>query len=415
VEIAHRANDLTRTLGVAFDGATMPGATSGLFVIEPGQMEIGLGIHGEPGVDDVPLANADAVAGVLVDGVLAEHPASESHRIAVVLNGLGATKYEELFVLWAAIAPRLRAHGYEIVSPEIGELITSLDMAGCSLTLTWLDDDLERYWLAPAMTPAYRRGSVDTTTTALRVVSPDAHSADVGTVAVAGEEAEAARRVVAMLGAAASAIAENEAALGALDAIAGDGDHGRGMRRGVDAAVEAATSSAASGASASQVLGAAGAAWADRAGGSSGVLWGAALMAAAGRLGSGAEDSEAIVAAVRAAADAIATLGKAELGDKTMLDALIPFSDRLAYGVAGGEPLRTAWRMAAETAGDAAKATSILRPRIGRARPLAAKSVGHPDPGAVSFALIVSALASLYEPRSGSAIDPAQVNEMRNH
>jgi D-erythrulose 4-kinase len=67
----------------------------------------------------------------------------------VILNGLGRTKYEELFVVWGSVARLLRDRGYEIVEPEVGELVTSLDMAGCSLTIMWLDDELEKYWTAP--------------------------------------------------------------------------------------------------------------------------------------------------------------------------------------------------------------------------------------------------------------------------
>ncbi|OEV17612.1 dihydroxyacetone kinase, partial [Streptomyces nanshensis] len=99
----------------------------------------------------------------LVEGLLAERPAAAAggNRVAVLLNGLGATKYEELYVLWASVAGLLAEAGLEPVRAEVGELVTSLDMAGCSLTLTWLDDELERLWLAPADTPAYRRGRLD--------------------------------------------------------------------------------------------------------------------------------------------------------------------------------------------------------------------------------------------------------------
>src|SRR6478672_12750164 len=99
------------------------------------------------------------LARTLVDGVLADRQDASSRRIAVILNGLGRTKYEELFVVWGEVARLLRERGYTIVEPEVGELVTSLDMAGCSLTLMWLDGELERYWTAPADTPAYKKGA----------------------------------------------------------------------------------------------------------------------------------------------------------------------------------------------------------------------------------------------------------------
>src|SRR4029078_684872 len=115
--------------------------------------------HVRTGVADEEIPPAPTLPQTLVDGLADEKPAFSSQRIAVILNGLGRTKYEELFVVWGTVARVLRARGDEIVEPEVGELVTSLDMAGCSLTMMWLDDELEKYWAAPADTPAYRKGS----------------------------------------------------------------------------------------------------------------------------------------------------------------------------------------------------------------------------------------------------------------
>ena len=165
--VARLANDRTRTLGVAFAGCTLPGADSPLFTVPDGQMGVGLGIHGEPGVAEADLPRAADLARRLVDGVLAEAP-GDTTRVGVILNGLGSTKYEELFVVWRSVAPMLRDAGYTLVDPEVGELVTSLDMAGCSLTLVFLDDELEALWRAPADTPAYRKGIATTGTPAPR-------------------------------------------------------------------------------------------------------------------------------------------------------------------------------------------------------------------------------------------------------
>ncbi|WP_180967301.1 dihydroxyacetone kinase family protein, partial [Zhihengliuella halotolerans] len=156
-EAGNRANDATRTLGVAFSGCTMPGEATPLFEVPDGHLGLGLGIHGEPGIKDIPLMSADELAQLLVDRVLAEAPEGAGRRVAPVLNGLGDTKYEELFLLWGRVSRLLAERGYEVVQPEVGELVTSLDMGGCSLTLMWLDPDLERWWTADAYTPAFRR------------------------------------------------------------------------------------------------------------------------------------------------------------------------------------------------------------------------------------------------------------------
>src|SRR5690606_31964082 len=142
--------------GVAFGGCTLPGAGEPLFTVPKGMMALGLGIHGEPGIRDAQIVPAGELARLLVDMVLAERPAG-ARRAAMLLNGLGATKYEELFVLWGAVEGALQAAGVDLVAPEAGEYVTSLDMQGCSLTVLWLDEELERYWLAPCDTPVFRR------------------------------------------------------------------------------------------------------------------------------------------------------------------------------------------------------------------------------------------------------------------
>ncbi|MDQ2755159.1 MAG: dihydroxyacetone kinase family protein, partial [Actinomycetota bacterium] len=229
--LARLANDRTRTLGVAFGGCTMPGADQPLFTVAAGTMGVGLGIHGEPGVEDAPLPSARDLATRLVEGVLAERPDGSSPRVAAILNGLGTTKYEELFVLWRHVSRLLAEAGVSVVEPEVGELVTSLDMSGCSLTLVWLDDELERLWRAPASTPAYRKGSAVTGPGAAPRTPPTV----VARAAVPpGSEAskECARAVLACLEEMVAAVAAAEDELGRIDAVAGDGDHGRGMVKG---------------------------------------------------------------------------------------------------------------------------------------------------------------------------------------
>lgn len=399
LEAGQRANARTRTLGVAFDGCTMPGADEPLFTVAEGRMGLGLGIHGEPGVSEEEMPTAAELARQLVDGVLREAPEDAGDRVAVILNGLGSTKYEELFLLWGHVSRLLREAGLDAVDPEVGELVTSLDMAGCSLTLMWLDEDLERWWRAPADTPAYRKGgAVDAPAGEPRSAAQAARDAE-----PAAEEvepaSEASRRVAAVvvagLEAVAAAIADAEEELGRIDAVAGDGDHGRGMVRGTAAALEAAREARGADRGAGTVLRKAGEAWAARAGGTSGVLWGAALTAAGNRVGDTAEPGPRDVAeAVDAGMETLLRLGGASVGDKTMLDAIDPFRRVLAERADAGEDLQAAWSAAAEEAQRAADATADLRPKVGRARPLAERSVGTPDAGAVSFALAVRTVAA---------------------
>ena len=190
----------------------------------------------------------------------------------------------------------------------------------------------------------------------------------------------------------------HEDELGRIDAIAGDGDHGRGMVKGADAAVRATQPLDAAGPG--WLLRSAGRAWAAEAGGTSGVLWGAGLEAAGSALGDTADRYDAADAAraVDAFVHAVLELGQAQVGDKTLIDAAVPFRETLRAALADGEPLDVAWRSAADAAKDAAAATAPLAPKKGRARPLADKSIGTPDAGATSFALVVDALSAIQTP-----------------
>ncbi|KQO81989.1 dihydroxyacetone kinase [Frigoribacterium sp. Leaf263] len=390
------SNEATRTLGVAFSGCTMPGATEPLFEVPEGHLGLGLGIHGEPGIRDVELMRATDLADLFVDRLLVDRPARASSRVAPILNGLGTTKYEELFLLWGHIARRLADAGVEVVEPEVGELVTSLDMGGVSLTLQWLDDELERLWRADAYTPAYRklRAPLD----ALVVPSPDEIAA--GADDTAPDATDAAVRlgdtVRTALGAIHDLLRREEETLGRIDAVAGDGDHGRGMLKGIGAAVKRVegVDGRAGGA---WLLGRAGLAWAEHAGGTSGVLWGSALEALAASLTDerDAYPAALIVDGVDAFAESIVDLGRASEGDKTMLDALLPFARSLRERVDAGDQLDEAWRSAAEVAVSAAAATAGLRPKVGRARPLAEKSVGTPDAGATSMGMIVTTVGEV--------------------
>jgi dihydroxyacetone kinase len=399
--LASMANERTRTIGVAFSGCTLPAAKAPLFTVAEGKMALGMGIHGEPGLEEAPRLRADELAELLVARLIEARPPDvpdpTGAAAAVILNGLGSVKGEELFIVYRTVAYRLGQLGVRIVQPEVGEMVTSFDMAGLSLTMMWLTQELERAWVSPAYTPGYRKGNVELPAFITRPPrrqrgsgpSPAREVADTGA-------REAAAVVVRALRAVAETINDNAGELGRLDSVAGDGDHGIGMQRGISAAVGAAEARAAGGAGVQTVLIAAADSWSDRGGGTSGALWGIALRALAAGLSDASRPSAGdVVCGVTAAADAIATAGKASVGDKTMLDALVPFADVLSRSVADGKKLAEAWSLAAAAATEAAEATAALLPRIGRARPHAEASVGSPDPGATSFALAVRAVSGI--------------------
>jgi dihydroxyacetone kinase len=391
--VAWKANDATRSFGLAFNGCTLPGADEPLFHVDKGQMGVGLGIHGEPGVRDDRIGSAAETADLLLDQLLTEEPPRGENgydgRVAVILNGLGTVKYEELFVVYGRIAERLEEKGLTAVRPEVGEYVTSLDMAGLSLTLVFLDDELEKLWLAPVETPAYRRGAMPDADRTPRTGVWDAAEAEIPR---ASQDSRAcAQSIAAVLETFQRVCADNEAELGRLDAVAGDGDHGQGMSFGSRGAARAARAAVDQGAGARTTLLLAGQAWADAAGGTSGALWGAALTSAGGAYSDieNADDRN-VVDAISAGIEAVIRLGGAKPGDKTMVDAALPFRDALAeaFETAAGPAITAAARVAR----DAADRTADITARLGRARVLGEKSVGTPDPGALSFSMLMTAL-----------------------
>ncbi len=392
-EIARAANAATRSFGVAFRGCTLPGADRPLFELAQGRMGVGLGIHGEPGIDEVAVGAADEVADLLVDGLFAERAPIAGQAVAVVVNGLGGTKYDELNLVFSRVRSRIESAGMRLVAPVVGEYMTSLDMAGLSVSLGYLTPELEELWRDAVDAPAWSRPRIDedAATAETFVASEAAEAARVEPGSPASQAA--ARQALDAAERALDALLTAQEELGALDAVIGDGDHGVGMVRGAGAAVAAIRAAVDAGAGLGTALDRAGDAWSSVAGGTSGALWGAGLQHAGARLGDGdAPSPELVRDAVEAFSAALLQRGGAAIGDKTMVDAVVPFSERFAAETEAGADTRTAWDAAAGASTAAARATSALPSRRGRSRIYGERSIGTADPGAVSFALIVDAL-----------------------
>ncbi len=147
--VAQKAADACRSVGAALSSCTVPQAGRPTFEIAEDEMEMGMGIHGEPGVWRDKLRPADAIAGELMDRLLADAPVARGDRVSVLVNSLGATPPEELYILYRVVKARLDAAGAAIVMPLVGRYATSMEMAGVSLTLIRLDDELEGLLKAP--------------------------------------------------------------------------------------------------------------------------------------------------------------------------------------------------------------------------------------------------------------------------
>ncbi len=158
VRVARHANARTYTMGVALSACSLPQTRRPNFDLPAGEMEIGMGIHGEPGVRRGPLQSADAVADEIMDAILAEMAAAPGDEVAVLVNSLGATPLMELYILNARVTARLEAAGLTIHTTLVGPYCTSLDMAGASITIMHLDDELKRLIDHPADCAMFRAG-----------------------------------------------------------------------------------------------------------------------------------------------------------------------------------------------------------------------------------------------------------------
>lgn len=157
---AQKALDHTRTMGVALSPCIVPEVGKPTFTIADDEIEIGMGIHGEPGIEVRKMMTADEVAELIVEKILADMPVASGAKVSVMVNGLGATPKEELLIVYRRVWQLLKEKGITAILPHIGEYATSMEMAGLSITMIELDDELEALLRAPAASPFYTNANI---------------------------------------------------------------------------------------------------------------------------------------------------------------------------------------------------------------------------------------------------------------
>lgn len=153
--MAQKALDNTRSMGVALSPCIVPAVGKPTFSIKEDEIEIGMGIHGEPGIEVSKMMTADEIAETLMEKITADMPLAQGDEVSVMVNGLGATPLEELLITYRKVHQLLEAQGVTVFMPHIGEFATSMEMAGLSLTILKLDDELKALLRSPASTPFY--------------------------------------------------------------------------------------------------------------------------------------------------------------------------------------------------------------------------------------------------------------------
>ncbi|GAA1779008.1 dihydroxyacetone kinase family protein [Leucobacter iarius] len=381
--VAQRAADATRTMGVGLSPTILPAAGEATFALDPGEMEIGVGIHGERGSHRGPLESADAITDRFIAELEAEIDLAPGVRLAVLVNGLGATPLEELYVMYRRVHREIEARGATISYRLVGEYVTSLEMAGASLSIMRLDDELESLLHDPAGSPFFQQGDAPAPPLAAAAAVPPL----AGTATAAGAVPVGSPSPLrALLLAALPRMSVHAEELRELDAVLGDGDLGITVSEG-SAAAAAALAELPEDADARGVLRAAGLAFSSANPSTFAALVGGGLIGAADALRPG-EHLAAGDAAVllRALAARIAERGGAEPGDKTLLDVLLPVVVALEAG-ADADRLRA-------VAADAVAESAAWQSRRGRAAWQRERSVGQRDPGSVAVQRFVEELTA---------------------
>jgi dihydroxyacetone kinase len=371
-------------MGVALGACTVPAAGRPGFEIGPGEIELGLGIHGEPGVERLPHTMANDLVRRLLDSIMSDLGLRSGERVALLVNGLGGTPPMELAIVAREALSKLRADGLSVERAWSGNFLTALEMPGISLSLLRLDSERLALLDAPAMAPAWPGpGRIEKDRQVLATPTD---------MAQAPRGAATAPDLQGPLLAIATALEHAESELTRLDSETGDGDLGISMVR----AAEALRSVAQDGGDDPSVLLATLAARLRRAvGGSSGPFYATALLRAARRLPASPQRGD-WAQAFHDAVVTVSDLGGAKPGDRTMVDALVPAATALARLQDEAVTVSEIVSAAADAAESAAASTANMLPLLGRSSYLGERVLGVPDPGAVAVAIWLRGLARYF-------------------
>ena len=426
--VANKVIANVRSFGFALTSCTPPAKGTPIFEIGDDQIEFGVGIHGEPGRKTEKLQTADELAVRIVKDLIEDLGLKKGEDVALLVNGFGATPLSELYLFNNSVSNALEKKGVGIYKTLVGNYMTSLDMAGASVTVLRLDDEFKALLSYPVSTPALTWGAAMSEQAAYAVeamnaiakalgVTPAAETAhkDVKTAAKTAKAAkkEAVYEVkgkpevtetintaafVAIVEKMADVIIENEVPFCDADKM-GDGDFGMSIAKGFrQLKKEWATRDKAD---IGTFLGSCSEIIMEYCGGASGPIWGSAFRYA----GKAAAGKDKITLAdladiFQAANKGVYETGKksfgrgAVVGDKTLVDALKPCADALEAAAKDGKKLREGIALGAEAAVKGAESTKTVVAKMGRAGTVGEKSIGYPDAGAYGLCVLFTALSN---------------------
>lgn len=375
------------TIGLSLSAGTIPAVGKPSYLLADDEVELGLGIHGEPGIRRMPLQTANELAEHIVETITSAAQLRSGERIVVLINNLGSMTAMELGIFGGRAIRSLQSLGLEIERVYSGAFVTSLDAAGVSLSILRVGQERLTLLDAPTSAPAWPNGAqLPIGAIGERIISSGPTSAR-----AKPRQSEMNPILRRAIQAVCRALIAAEPRLTELDQASGDGDLGMNLARGAEA-IEAALSEYASDDEA-VVLEALASRFQNVVGGSSGPFYGVMLLRAAQTLRDvPVRDANGWARAALRACEAVAELGDAAPGDRTMLDALLPFANEFDAAIHQAIPWPEALESAVRAAEAGAQSTASMSPRRGRASYLANRVIGHPDPGAIAVAIWLRAL-----------------------
>lgn len=406
--IAEAAVQHVKSIGFALTSCTVPAKGTPTFELNDDEMEYGVGIHGEPGIRREKLASADQLAEHMVNEILSELPsAAVSQRVAVLINGFGGTPLQELYLFAHSVMRCLAASGTEVERLLVGNYMTSIDMAGASISMMRLDAERTKLLSAPCETSALHIGGAQVPD--CRVLKKETSRTEKAvsyrletpsTWARIQDEKLTAENIIYLVDCMSDIIIANEVAFCELDAHAGDGDFGMSVAKGFRQLKREWAEITADHPDIGSFLDSVSMIIMESCGGASGPIWGSAFRSAAKCVGRNqtitlnelADMFQAAVLGIYKTGERSFGRG-AVVGDKTLIDALSPFADSLRQSAKDNIPILAALTTASKAAVAGAEQTKGIVARMGRAGTVGERSLGYPDAGAYALGVIFTQLA----------------------
>ncbi|HDR7758771.1 dihydroxyacetone kinase subunit DhaK [Bacillus cereus] len=405
--VAEKAAANVRTIGLALTSCTVPASGSPTFTLAEDEMEYGVGIHGEPGIKREKMLSADELANRMTNDLVKDLGVKDGEEIALLVNGFGGTPLQELYLFNNAVTRELAARNIKINRVFVGNYMTSIDMAGMSLTVMKLDDELKTLLSKECNTPAFKvDGPVESVEyvnvleeTEEKEVSFELETAEEH--AVIKDNVITLNNMIYLVDKMSDVIIKNEVPFCELDTHAGDGDFGMSVAKGFKrlkrewhSIVDQENVTIGSFLDGCSMI------IMEHCGGASGPIWGGAFRAASKAAGEKRELTVKEFAEIlQAALQGIQSIGErsfgrgAVVGDKTLVDALAPCVDSWLDSTSNEVDVKTAFEKGAEAAVKGAEYTKEIVARMGRAGTVGERSLGYPDAGAHALGVIFTEIA----------------------